>query len=233
MRAKPRDQVVGDARGVQLDPARRATAAGRSPAPSTRARPRRAPRMTFAVPGRVPSSRVQASPVSVARKAEGARQRRGRSARPGRRPRRPRSAGTRPRCPRRQPGSSERVAPAALHRVPVVHRGLLHLVTGDEGDVLLPAGPGPAGGGLVGLPQHLDQPGRAVTKVSTSPASAARAGGPSLRRRGQLLLDDRGPEPVHLGQVPHQVGHRPVRAVLDPGVELPPRRPRRTRAVLR
>ena len=116
---------------------------------------------------------------------------------------------------------SDQPVTGGVHRVPVVHRRLLHLVAGDEGDVLLPAGPGPARGGLVGLAQHLDQPAAPAMNASTSPSSSARGGRRlSSGGAGSCSATIVRPEPVHLGEVPDQVGHRPVGAVLDPGVEV-------------
>ena len=115
-------------------------------------------------------------------------------------------------------GRCTRVVAGGVHRVPVVHRRLLHLVAGHEGDVLLPAGPGPAEGGLVGLPQHLDQPG-GPGHEGVDQRRRRRHGpgaGDSSRRLGRSS-DDRGPEPVHLGQVRHQVGHRPAPGSARPG----------------
>ena len=110
------------------------------------------------MPGRAPSVSVQASPVSVALKPSAPVQR-------GlHRVVRVVVGGDREgqelvdRVGGDRRGDDQRV-PGRVHRVPVVHRRLLDLVAGHEGDVLLPPGPGPAGRGLVGLAEHLDEAG--------------------------------------------------------------------------
>ena len=98
--------------------------------------------------------------------------------------------------------------------VPAVDGGLLRLVPDDERGVLLRR-PGPA----------VARPGRRPACAFTSSAAPARksassssgsAGRPgALASSGgsvELPGDDRAPEPLHLAQVPDEVGHVPARA---------------------
>ena len=100
--------------------------------------------------------------------------------------------------------------------VPVVDRGLLDLVPGDEGDVLLGRGPGPDRGPRVGVTQRPKQPSRLRGQGGDKLRVRSPCGAPVLVGwLGQPVLHDRGPEPLHLGDVGDQVGHVPVRAAGD------------------
>ena len=63
-------------------------------------------------------------------------------------------------------------------------------------------------------------------------AGALRAEG-LVRRRFQALLDDRRPEPVHLSEMPDEIGDVPTRAMLHSRLEVAFSRGREALAVLR
>ena len=117
--------------------------------------------------------------------------------------------------------------------VPVVADRLLHLVADDEPGGLLRRRPGPDADRRIGLTEHPHEPLGAGTEHGQGRLVAGR-----LRLHevvGSLsvpVLDQGRPEPLHPGEVVHDVAHGPARTELDVGVEVSGRRLGETAAVV-